>query len=153
VTASISEQIMEAVATLFGGVGANGEGTHGAGPAGSTLFRSREAALALSEGTAVIIRPRTEPASYVATRATKRDLTLTIEILARGAVPDQVADAVRVAAHVALTADPTLGGLVGGIFQMETEWEFSEADQTAVSVKSDYRIVFMTAGNSLTTAA
>lgn len=140
-TASVEEQILEALFTKFSGL------------SGFTTYRSRKAAVMLQEGTVLILQPKNTPVTRMAVTVTKRDFTIQTEILARGDIPDQVADPVRIAVHAALLADQTVGGLALSIVEEETEWEFDEADLTAVSVTARYRIIFATPANSLTTSA
>ncbi len=117
------------------------------------VYRSRAAAVALPEGTVIIIFPEEEDSSYFANTPVKREVIVVIRIVARGDVPDQVADPVRVAMHAALMADPTLGGLCLRIVEQGTKWEIEEADMTAVNVESRYKFIYLTPTNSLTSGA
>jgi hypothetical protein len=138
---SITEQIMVNVLNAISSI------------PGQTTFRSRAAAVALQEGTAIIIEPEEEPVRYLSNFSAVRELILIVRILARGNVPDSTADPVRVAMHAALMADPTVGGLCQRIIEQDTKWSYEEADLTAVSVECRYKLVYLNATNSLTTAA
>jgi hypothetical protein len=140
---SIGEQIMEYLFTLFT-----------ANVTGCTVYRSRQAALALSEGNALLIEPSSEAVERKSAYSLmKRDFVLRTMILVRGDIPDQVADGIRVPMHAAMMQDQTLGGLSLSIVEESTEWTYEEADQTAVNVEGRYRIIFATPANSLTSSA
>jgi hypothetical protein len=139
--ASITEQMLETINTKFASI------------TGATVFRSRQAALALAEGIAVILRPKEEPVRYLANSVAVRELGIEISIIGRGAVPDQTIDPVRVQMHQYLMADPTLGGLAQRIVEQGNEWEFEEADQTGVELKASYKIIYANRTNSLTVPA
>lgn len=138
---SIGEQILEAIAVKLAAI------------PGATTFRSRAAAVALPEGIAIIIKPKEELVAYLANPVAKREFMVEIEIIARGDVPEQVADPVRVAMHAALMADPTLGGLSLRIVEQDTIWTVEEADQTAMSAISRYKIIFLTPTATLAAVA
>lgn len=140
-SASITEQMLETINTKFASV------------TGATVFRSRQAALALSEGIAIVIRPKEEPVRYLANYVAVRELEVELSIIGRGIVPDQAIDPVRVQMHQYLMADPTLGGLAQRIVELTNEWQFEEADQTGVELKATYKIIYANATNSLTVPA
>jgi hypothetical protein len=113
------------------------------------VYRSREAALARAEGPAIVIRPDNEAVEFKAGVLAMRDLTVTMEVIARGQVPDQIADPIVAAMHAKVMADPTLGGRVARTIEDGTKWEFEEADMNAVSVQVRYKLRYLTAANSL----
>lgn len=113
------------------------------------VYRSREAALARAEGTGILIKPDEETVEFYAAVHAKRALVVDFTVLARGQVPDQVADPVVQALHAALMADQTLGGLVARVIEEGTKWDFEEADQTAVAVSVRYRLLYLTPASSL----
>lgn len=142
-SASIREQIMEYIFALFS-----------AQVVGAQVFRSRQAAVALMEGSSLLIEPMAETVERKsAYNLVKRDFVLRTRMLARGAIPDQVADGILVLMHAALLQDQTLGGLSLSIVEESTEWTYEEADQTAVNVEGRYRIIFATPANSLVNSA
>jgi hypothetical protein len=53
------------------------------------------------------------------------------------------------AAHTALLADGTLGGLALGIREQECEWEVEDADAVAVALPARYRITYRTLANDI----
>ncbi len=113
------------------------------------VYRSREAAIARSEGPAIIVRPEEEKVETRGQRVALRDFTVKCEVIVRGQVPDEDADPILDALHTAVMTDPTLGGLIAWIFEEETKWDFELADMNAVSVTILYRCRCLTAANSL----
>lgn len=114
-----------------------------------TAYRSREAALARSEGISVYIHPEAEEIQSPGAAAVTRDLMVKFVVLARGTIPDKAADSVVDALHSALFADWTLGGLVSRIIEDSAKWDFEVADQSAVAVEVRYRFRYITPANSL----
>ena len=126
------ENILQAIKTLCDGV------------PGALAYRSREAAIARREGPAILIRPEDMPVETPGQRVTIRDLVVLVTVIARGQVPDQVADPVVQAVHAAITADQTLGGLVGRIVEEHIKFDFEVADQNAVAIELRFRLRYMT---------
>lgn len=139
---SIDEQILEALNTKL--TAAN---------TGATVFRSRGAALALTEGSAILIEPEEEPVKYIGVTVSMREFMARLTILARGPIPDQVADSVRIPMHASVMSDPTLGGLVQRIVEDRSEWTIEEADQTAVRLEVRYKFIYATPTQVLTAQA
>lgn len=120
---------------------------------GAAVYRSRETALARSEGAAILIRPEDEPVVKQTQNLAIRDLTVCFTVLARGQIPDEVADPIIGAMHAALCADQTLGGRVARILENGTRWEFEEADQDAVAAEVRYTLRYMTPVASISALA
>ena len=139
--ASIREQILEALATLL------------TAATGFTFYRSREAPATRAEGLVGILHPDEEQVEYKASRQTLRTLIVRVTIIARGDVPDAVADPAIVAMHAAIMADLTLGGLCALIIDEETKFDFELADRNAVAIETRYKIRYSTAINDLTQSA
>jgi len=135
------EQLLEAIETLLEPV------------PNAVVYRSREAAMAREEGVAILIRPAEELVENGAQDVIFRQFRVEITVIARGQVPDQVADPAVEALHSALLADQTLGGLCARIFEEETKWDFEVADQNAVAAVIRYRITYATPARSLTELA
>lgn len=114
------------------------------------VYRSREAAIDRKEGVGIVIRPADESPEFKADIFAMRDFVVELEIIARGQIPDQVADPFVGAAHAAIMADPTLGGLVARTIEEATKWDFEQADMNAVSVTIRYKLRYATPANSLT---
>jgi len=119
---------------------------------GATAFRSREEAVALQEGIAVIVKPEEVPYENraAATDLTLANLTFVITIIARGAVPDSTADPVRQAVHKAVMADKTLGGRAASLMPHSTKWDFEEADQTAAAIEMRFVARYQTGTSDIT---
>lgn len=115
----------------------------------AAAFRSREAALAREEGPAILVRWSDDQAETKMQDFTARDLTVTVTFIARGPIPDQVADPIMVAMHAALYVDQTLGGLCRRIIEGETKPDFEVADQNAVAIVVSYKVRYLTPANSL----
>lgn len=113
------------------------------------VYRSRESALARSEGTAVVVRPAEAEGQNIANGLRQRDFGVDVEILTRGQIPEDDADPIMLAAHAAIMADPTLGGLVAKVIEGPTKWDFELADMNACSVMIRYTVRFLTPTNSL----
>lgn len=125
----------------------------GATPAGANVDRSRVTALNRSELPAIVIKPKGESVDNSTRGLAVRNLTIEIEVHVRGDVPDQQADPTLVAAHAALMADQTLGGKCARVIERETQWDFSDADQSAAMVILTYDVVYLTPTGDLTRLA
>jgi transcriptional antiterminator Rof (Rho-off) len=136
---SARESILAAMGTLLGTV------------PGATFYRSREAAIARSESTAIVLEPEEESVELrTSTGALSvRTLTALVLVVARGQIPDQIADPVIQSLHAKLMADRTLGGLCALIIEHGTKWTFDEADLTAVTVEMRYGVRYMTNASDL----
>lgn len=119
----------------------------------AAVYRSREAALALSEGVAVLIRPAEELVDNRNARLAYRRFLVTVSVIARGLIPDQVADPILLAVQAAVMADNTLGGNCARVLEKETKWDFEVADQNAVAAVISYEIVYATPASSLASQA
>jgi len=116
---------------------------------GVTSWRSREAALARAEGPAIITHPEEESAELLANGMVRRDFGVVVTVIARGQIPDKVADGVVERMHNTLTADQTLGGLCARIVEESTKWDFENADMSACIVEVRYRFRYITPATSL----
>ena len=114
------------------------------------VVRSRVMPFALAELPAIDLRPLTE-AVETDFRSTQRSLEVQIEVLTRGAIPDQGADAIIVAIHAALLADTTLGCRASSIFETASTWTLEDADQPACALAVTYQIDYFTPTGDLTT--
>lgn len=148
---TVRKQILLAISTLLQGV------------PNATVFRSREDALARSEGPGIFVRPEEEAPENRAgggpTGLTLRNFTavITVIVRAQGAAQapaaDDVADPIMEKAHALLMVDTTLGGLTATILEHSTKWDFEVADGTALAAEMRYIVRYMTAANTLSAAA
>ena|SRR3972149_3739052 len=77
-----------------------------------------------------------------------RQLTVHTDIIARGALPDSLADATVVAAHAIVMADPTCNGASGDIEEIDMRAELESADQDAAIVRRAYVVKYVSAKNA-----
>jgi hypothetical protein len=130
------EQILAAVDTLL------------AATAGATgrVYRSRQEAFSRAESPSVVIEPGPSTSSPEPVSTCKIDtvFTLVVAVIARGTVPDQVADPVVKSVHSLLMADRSLGGLVMDIWPMSRTPEFERAESAAVVEVLTYRVQYRT---------
>lgn len=123
------------------------------GAGGATAYRSREAAFSRSEGVSVLVVPSEEIVENQTQRLTVRDFSVLITVIARGTVPDQVADPVVQAVHAAIAADQTLGGRVARIIEEQTKFDFEVADKNSVAAELRFRFRYMTPVEDITRLA
>lgn len=119
----------------------------------ATAYRSREAAFDRSEGVGILVKPedeQTELRSMFGGSTVLRSLTVVVTILARGAIPDQIADPIIAGVHAAITADRTLGGRCALVIEHSTKWDFEVADQTAVAAELRFIVRYQTSASDLT---
>src|SRR5512136_1193528 len=93
---------------------------------GATLHRSPTVAVTREQCPALVVFPESEAITERANDRVTRELTVRIVALARAVpplTPETEADGLVTAAHAALMADGTFGGLALGIREQETEWE------------------------------
>ncbi|MGH8569621.1 MAG: hypothetical protein ACREXU_16840 [Gammaproteobacteria bacterium] len=127
------EQIVAAIAATLTGT-----------PAGSSVFRSRAIPITRELSPAIVVTPVSESTEAQIGSRSDRRLQVRVEVIARGAVPDSVADATCVSAHSKILADTRLGGLCFDIEETASEWEIEDADLDAVSVATTYTVVYRT---------
>jgi hypothetical protein len=114
---------------------------------GATLYRSPTVAVTREQCPALVVFPESEAITERANDRVTRELTVRVVALARAVLPDapeSQADELLTAAHAALMADGTLGGLALGIREQETEWEVEDADAVAAAIPARYRITYRT---------
>ena len=114
---------------------------------GATLHRSPSVAVTREQCPALVVFPESETVTERANDRVTRELTVRLVALARAVpplTPETQADELLTAAHAALMADGTLGGLALGIREQETEWEVEDADAVAAAIPAHYRITYRT---------
>ena len=121
---------------------------------GATLHRSPTVAISREQCPALVVFPESETITERANDRVTRELTVRVVALARAvppAIPESEADRLLTAAHAALMADGTLGGLALGIREQECEWEVEDADAVAAAIPARYRITYRTRAHDLST--
>ena len=131
--ASLREQIIAALAATLTGT-----------PAGSNVFRSRAIPIGRSISPAIVVTPAVEAIKTNLSAYAERRLDVRVEVIARGPIPDSLADATCVSAHTKIMADTRLGGLCTNIYETGSEWTIEDADLDAVSVVTTYQVLFQT---------
>ena len=121
---------------------------------GATLHRSPTVAISREQCPALVVFPESESITERANDRVTRELTIRVVALARAvppAIPETEADCLLTAAHAALMADGTLGGLALGIREQECDWEVEDADAVAAAIPARYRITYRTRAHDLST--
>lgn len=113
------------------------------------VYRSRVEPLARAESPAIVIEPISDQANPDTLGTLQWTMSVRVAVIARGAVPDQLADPVIVSAHSLLMADTTLDGLVQDIVPGQTSFEMIEADQPAGVISAEYQVQYRTSRSSL----
>ena len=134
------EQILAAITTSLAGT--SGVGTR--------IYRSRVEAFARNEAPAIVVEGGRETATVISNCKLDWTLDVLVAIYARGAVPDQLADPVRVSAHAKLMADRTIGGLAMDIVPTSVDPQLEAADQPALWMVCTYQVRYRTAATDLT---
>ena len=70
-------------------------------------------------------------------------------VIARGTIPDNLADATIESLHSKLLTDPTVGGLAIDIRPSTTTFELIEADQPAGLIMCEFEVDYRTTYGSL----
>ena len=121
---------------------------------GATLHRSPTVAISREQCPALVVFPESESITERANDRVTRELTVRVVALARAvppAIPETEADRLLTAAHAALMADGTLGGLALGIREQECEWDVEDADAVAAAIPARYAITYRTLDTDLST--
>jgi hypothetical protein len=121
---------------------------------GATVHRSPAVALSRDQCPALVVFPETETITERANDRVSRELTVRLVALVRTAapaVPETEADRLLTAAHFALLADVSLGGLTLGIREQDLEWEIEDADAVALALPARYAITYRTLAHDLST--
>jgi len=111
---------------------------------GLTVFRSREAAIARSEGAVLVLKPLEEQVVKIANEIALRELHVTLTLIVRGVVPDSVADPYLAQITGLIQSDTTLGGLAARCIEKTTRWDMQVADLTALIVELTFLVKYLT---------
>ena len=120
---------------------------------GTRIYRSRAEAFTRSETPAIIIEPISDTPQDTSSfyNSVTHEFRIRITVVARGAVPDNVADPTIESMHTKVLTDPTLGGLSIDIRPSTTSFEILEADQPAGVISCDYEVDYRSSYNDLST--
>jgi hypothetical protein len=118
----------------------------------ATVYRSRVTPLARGESPAVIVEPvRNDVEQNTSLPTLDHSMQVRVAVIVRGEIPDQLADPVIAAAHSAIMADLTLGGLAIDVQPGETEFTMQDADQPVGVIFSIYIVRYRTSVGDLST--
>lgn len=110
---------------------------------GVSAFRSRQDPVARAEGIVVeLLADSEEWVEPTVHSAGVRRLSIKVDVIARGAEPDKVADPAVAGCHAAVMADTTLGGKCTAINETGIAWDCDPADLDAVRVSRSYDVVY-----------
>jgi hypothetical protein len=140
---SIREQIIHAVLGRLAPV---------ASAEGGTLSRQPVVPTDRARLPALLVFPESEAVRRMNDRA-ERELTLRIVAVAVGTEtepPEPTADRLLTAAHAALMADVSLGGLALGLEETDVEWQQDDADMEVATMPARYRLTYRTLAHDLT---
>lgn len=118
----------------------------------ATVYRSRVTPLARGESPAVIVEPvRNDVEQNTCLPTLDHSMQVRVAVIVRGEIPDQLADPVIAAAHSAIMADLTLGGIAIDVQPGETEFTMQDADQPVGVIFSIYIVRYRTSVGDLST--
>jgi len=137
--ASIREQILAKIVTVLD-----------AGNIGAAVDRSRTEAVSRQQSPRVIVLPGADVARQSTVPFLDWTLAVHVVVYVRGEAPDSVADPIITAAHAALMADETLGGLAMTILPAGVHFELADSDATVCVATCEYRIQYRTEQQDLT---
>ncbi len=121
---------------------------------GATVHRSPTVAIGREQCPALVVFPESEQITERANDRVTRELTIRVVALARAmppAVAETEADRLLTAAHAALFADGTFGGLALGLREQECDWDVEDADAVAAAMPARYAITYRTLAADLST--
>jgi hypothetical protein len=139
---SIREQLLRALVARLEPVAAD---------QGARVLRSPTLAIPREQCPALLLFPESDVITERANDRVSRELTVRLTALARGDEGEVFSDRLLVAAHQALFADVTFGGMALGLKELDTEWDLEDADATACAVPARYRITYRTLVSDLST--
>lgn len=120
---------------------------------GATVYRSRVEPLSRGEAPAIVVEPVSDAAEQNTSLPTLDwSLTVRIAVIVRGAIPDQIADAIIEELHGLLMADLTVGGLAIDVRPGDVDFDLLEADQPAGVMTCNYVVRYRTTVTDLTTS-
>jgi hypothetical protein len=106
-------------------------------------YRSRQDPVDRSEGVVALLYPEAEEPNEPTIGALQvRRLSIRVDIVARGAEPDEVADTAVGDCHAAVMSDPSLAGACSDIQEQGIDWVMSSADGDAVKVSRRYDVLY-----------
>jgi hypothetical protein len=114
------------------------------------VFRSRVLALQRSETPSIAVEPISDNADPSMLGVIAWSMQLRIAVIARGSVPDSLADPVVLDVHNKMISDRRLGGLSIDIEPAGVKFELMEGDQAVGVISLIYQIEYRTKADDLT---
>jgi hypothetical protein len=116
------------------------------------VYRSRVFALSRAQNPAIALEPVSDqPSPEDPIGFIDWDLLVRVAVIVRGDVPDQLADPIVLAAHAAVCADLSLGGLSMDITPASVSFELIDGDLAIGVISLGYRIKYRTSVTDLAT--
>jgi hypothetical protein len=125
------EAIMKRVATNLAAV-----------PGVTGVFRSEAQAMDRENSPCLLLRWVSEDATPQTVLAMERTLSVEVDVIVRGDVPDALADPIAQAVHASISADPQMGGLAIDTTMGGARFDYTSADETAGKLTQEYLVVF-----------
>jgi hypothetical protein len=119
---------------------------------GATFHRSPTTGIPREQSPALLVFPESDAITQRSNNRVERQLVVRVVALARENdidTPEEIADGLLAAAHVALFANANLGGLCLGIKELDCEWDVEDADATAVLIPARYQITYRTLAHDI----
>lgn len=138
------EQILAALTSAIAGVTSPTD-------LSARTFRSLKVGIDKSEAPIVVVEPISDSANLETIYRVVWKLMVRVSFIVRGDIPDQVADPLIEAAHAAIMADQSLGGLAMGIEPSGVNFELVDSDGGGGIIPVDYVVEYQTARESMTT--
>lgn len=120
---------------------------------GAGIHRSPSLAITRDKCPALLVFPESEAITQSPNNRAHRELLIRVVVLARAippATPETEADQLMTAAHAALMANVNLDGFALKVEEVDCEWDIEDADATAASFTTRYRITYRTLLTDLT---
>ncbi len=120
---------------------------------GTRIYRSKVTPLSRGETPALVIEPRSDnPDQSFSLPRLDWSLSVTVSVIVRGDVPDEVADPIIESMHSKLMADLTLGGYAIDVQPGAVSFEMVDSDQPAGVIGCEYVIRYRTLVTDLTSS-
>lgn len=117
------------------------------------IYRSRAQALTKDQAPALVVRWNTDQfgGAWVSDKQ-ERQMVVYLDVYARGAVPDSIADPILVDAHSRIMGDATLRGLVIDIYAGSAAFDLEQADGDAGWITQEYLVTYRHKGTDLSSS-
>lgn len=111
-------------------------------PGVTGVYRSEAQAMDRENAPCLLVRWTAEEPTPQTVLQMERTLTVEIDVIVRGDVPDTLADPIAQAAHALLMADPQLNGLAIDTTMGGARFDYTSADETAGKLTQEYLVLF-----------